>query len=124
MRSGSTCSEVQITVWASEDHVVLGRGDFYAILMHVQDMLNPRSVGSRSLLVGSLVGLAELIACTATPAAEAGTNAELDAELFGEITELGDVVLGRPGQTGSLRGELASDSTRLLPRAEGWGVCR
>jgi mannose-6-phosphate isomerase-like protein (cupin superfamily) len=90
----------ELIIWAGDDRVTLGPNGFYTIPMNVPHMLAAGPRGARALNISSPAGFAELIERAATPARLAGPRAEVDPELFMEVTtELGDVVLGPPGTT-------------------------
>jgi mannose-6-phosphate isomerase-like protein (cupin superfamily) len=89
-----------LTVWAGEQTVTLGPGDFYTIPTDTPHAIKAGPDGSRAILVTSPAGFGELIARTATPAHLATPDTEIDHELFMTVTtELGGRVLGPPGQT-------------------------
>jgi mannose-6-phosphate isomerase-like protein (cupin superfamily) len=89
-----------MTVWAGQDQVTMGPGDYYVIPTNVPHMVRFGPEGARALVFSSPAGFAQLVARAGTPAHLATTETELDTELFMAVTtELGDVVLGPPGTT-------------------------
>jgi mannose-6-phosphate isomerase-like protein (cupin superfamily) len=107
--------EGALTVWAGEEKVVLGPGDFYTIRRNVPHMLQAGPAGADTLNISSPAAFAELIERTATPEHLAGPDTELDLELFMRVTaELGDTVLGPPGTTpGSVRPGGSGDAAAI-----------
>lgn len=88
----------ELTVWAGDTRADLRAGGFFTIELKVPHMIESGPEGSRSLLISSPAGFAELIERTATPTHLAGGAPELDIELFARVSaELGDVLLGPPG---------------------------
>lgn len=86
-----------ITVWAGDDVATLRAGDFYTVPTGVPHAVRSGPEGSRTLILSSPAGFAELIQRAGVPA---GSGAAFDPELFLAVTtELGDVVLGPPGTT-------------------------
>ncbi|TWF79613.1 mannose-6-phosphate isomerase-like protein (cupin superfamily) [Pseudonocardia hierapolitana] len=101
----------ELTVWAGEERVVLGPGDFYTIRRNVPHMLQAGPSGADTLNISSPAAFAELVERTATPARLAGPETALDLDLFMRVTaELGDTVLGPPGTTPGSLGPGAADA--------------
>ena len=87
--------EGEFTVWVGKDKVVLGAGESAFIPMGIPHVVAALSgEPARGLVVASPSGFADIIAATGTQ-----NQDELpDMELFSRIsTEIGDEVLGAPG---------------------------
>ncbi|KIF67439.1 hypothetical protein HY68_00470 [Streptomyces sp. AcH 505] len=93
-------SSGSLTVWAGDNKVTLGSGDFYTIPLRVPHAIAAGPEGARALNISSPAGFAEIIARAGTPLHLATDATTLDVELFSAVAEeLGDLVLGPPGAT-------------------------
>src|SRR5690606_12084194 len=108
----------QLSIWAGEEEVVLGPGEYYTIPCNVPHMLQAGPDGADTLNISSPAAFAELIERTATPARLAGPGTELDFERFMRVTtELGDTVLGPPG---TRPGDVAAPTDAIHARPAGF----
>ena len=87
-----------MTVWAGQDQVTMGPGDYHVVPTNVPHMVRFGPEGTRALVFSTPPGFAQLVARTGTPAHLATPETELDTDRFQSVsTELGDVVLGPRG---------------------------
>ena len=101
LRRGRFARQVEQVPDRVPDHdegVRVGRGDYCAIPLNTPHAIKAGPDGCRSLLISSPAGFAELITRAATPAHLAGSDTQIDLELFASVSaELGDQLVGPPG---------------------------
>src|SRR5215216_5111248 len=103
-----------LTIWAGPDKVVLRSGDYHLIPTHVPHTIRSGPEHTHALHISTPAGFAELVARAGTPAHLLTSDTEPDLELFMAVTtELGDVVLGRPGDPAGRGRRVGSGDGRL-----------